>query len=92
MAKASSSKSTKPQGSTTRSIIHKEAEEFEQDLLSDDQHEMDEACGGPPLQTTKKKRAKGGKKKEALTKLREEIKSNRRITPKQAARVGARVS
>lgn len=87
--KASSSKSRKPQDSATRSIIHKEAEEFEKDSLSDVGVERvgDEACGEPPVTTTKKKRAKGGKKKDALTKLREEIKSNRTTAPKQAARV-----
>ena len=87
--KASSSKSRKPQDSVTHSIIHKEAEEFEKDSLSDVGVERvgDEACGEPTLTTTKKKRAKGGKKKDALAKLREEIKSNRTTVPKQAARV-----
>jgi hypothetical protein len=63
--------------------IPKELEELKKETEKDQGNEV---CGGNPLETTKKKTGKG-KKREATTKLREAIKSNRVAVPIQAARV-----
>jgi hypothetical protein len=74
----------------TRSV-HKKVKELDKDSLSDN-HEVDNEVSDGPLvpKAGKTKVAKKGKNKETTTKLREEIKVNRKRVPAQAARLEVR--